>query len=156
MENSNLRIIDASTIKEMLVNHEKALNGDEDGEFAIFYNADLRGADLRYTNLRDADLRAANLEGANLLGADLTEADLIGANLAGANLDFSSFPLWCGSLKANFDDKQIIQLIYHAVKAGLYSCNTSDEVKNELEKVIDLANKFHRVAECGRIERSKS
>lgn len=71
------------------------------------------------------------------------------ANLRGADLDYSCLPLWCGSLKANFDDKQITQFVYHTVKAGLNSINTSDEVKSELRKLIDLANQFHRVDECG-------
>ena len=78
-------------------------------------------------------------------------ADLRGADLSGANLDFSCLPLWCGSLNAEFDDKQIIQIVYHAVKSGINSKNTSDEVKNELSKLIGLANKFHRVQECGTI-----
>ena len=83
--------------------------------------------------------------------ADLSRADLSGANLSGANLDYSVLPLWCGSLKANFDDRQLIQITYHLVKAGLNSNNASEEVKNELEKLINLANKFHRVGECGEI-----
>lgn len=79
-------------------------------------------------------------------------ADLSDADLRRANLDFSCLPLWCGSLSAHFDDKQIIQIIYHAVKAGLNSKNASDSVKEELKKLINLANQFHRVHECGRIE----
>ena len=79
-------------------------------------------------------------------------ANLYGANLSGANLDYSCLPLWCGSLSANFDDRQIIQFVYHIVKSGLNSTNTSDEIKSELAKLIDLANKFHRVDECGKIK----
>ena len=90
-------------------------------------------------------------ERADLSGADLREANLRRANLSGADLDYSCLPLWCGSLSANFDDKQIKQIAYHLVKAGLNSKNTSDNVKKELEKIIDLANGFHRVVECGKI-----
>lgn len=79
-------------------------------------------------------------------------ADLRDANLSGANLDYSCLPLWCGSLSANFDDRQIIQFVYHIVKSGLNSTNTSDEIKSELAKLIDLANKFHKVNECGKID----
>lgn len=99
-----------------------------------------------------ADLRRADLRGANLECADLRGADLRGANLRCADLDFSCLPLWCGSLSAHFDDNQIIQIVYHAVKAGLNSKNVSEEVKVELSKVIGLANRFHRAEECGRIE----
>lgn len=78
-------------------------------------------------------------------------ANLRGANLSGADLDFSCLPLWCGSLGANFDDRQLIQIAYHLVKAGINSNNASDETKKELSKLIDFANKFHRVEECGEI-----
>ena len=98
-------------------------------------------------NLRWADLQGAKLRGANLQGAKLRWADL-----QGAKLDFSCLPLWCGSLSANFDDRQLTQIAYHLVKAGLQSNNASAETKAELAKIIDFANKFHRVDECGKIE----
>ena len=129
-------------LKEILEAHEKWLNGEEGGK-----KANLRYADLRGANLCNADLRYADLRGANLYNADLRYA-----NLRNADLDFSCLPLWCGSLAADFDDRQIIQLIYHAVKAGLSSKNTSNEVKEELSKLKALANKFHRVNECGIID----
>ena len=113
--------------------------------------ADLRGADLRWADLRWADLSGADLSGANLSGANLRGADLSGADLSGADLDYSCLPLWCGSLKTNFDDRQLIQIAFHLVSAGLYSKNASEEIKAELSKLIDFANRFHRVDECGRI-----
>ena len=122
----------------------------------------LRGANLRDANLRHADLRNADLFCANLRHADLRNADLFcanlssanlsGADLSGANLDFSDLPLWCGSLNAHFDDKQLIQIAYHLVRAGLNSKNASESTKAELMKLIDFANHFHRVDECGKIE----
>ena len=115
----------------ILDKHKKWLNDDPDG--------------------KRADLRRADLSGANLSGANMRGANLSGANMRGANIDFSCLPLWCGSLSAHFDDRQIIQLIYHTVKSGLNSKNTGEEVKNELTKLIDFANRFHRVDECGRI-----
>ena len=152
--------------------HKEWINGDG-GEYASLSYADLRGASLRgedlshadlsnanlsgaylrnanlkYANLRDVDLTGADLRGANLTGADLT-----GANLRDTNLDYSCLPLWCGSLEAHFDDKQLIQIAYHLVKAGLQSKNASEETKKELSKLIDFANKFHRVNECGEIKK---
>ena len=152
--------------------HKEWINGDG-GEYASLSYADLRGASLRYANLShaylrgadlshadlsgadlsDADLRDANLKYANLRDADLTGADLRGANLRDTNLDYSCLPLWCGSLEAHFDDKQLIQIAYHLVKAGLQSKNASEETKKELSKLIDFANKFHRVNECGEIKK---
>ena len=144
-------------LKEILDNHKMWLAGKEGGKRADLRFADLEDADLRGANLRDADLRGADLRGADLRYANLRYADLRGANLRdadlrGADLDFSCLPLWCGSLSAHFDDNQIIQIIYHAVKAGLNSKNVSEEVKVELSKVIGLANRFRRAEECGRIE----
>ena len=109
-------------IAEILRKHKLWLNGEIDG-----VRADLRGADLYEVNLRGADLR-------------------------GADLDYSCLPLWCGSLYVNFDDKQLTQIAYHLVKAGLHSKNASDATKNELTKLVDFANQFHRINECGKIE----
>ena len=120
-------------------------------------NANLRGANLTGANLTGADLRGANLTGADLTGANLTGADLRGANLTGAdlrgaNIDYSCLPLWCGSLYANFDSRQLKQIAYHLVKAGLQSTNATDEDKRELSKLIDYANGFHRAQGCGVIK----
>ena len=129
-------------LQSILNKHKLWLNDEEGGE----------RADLSYADLSGAVLRCADLSGADLKCADLSDADLSDADLRGANLDFSCLPLWCGSLSAHFDDKHIVQIIYHAVKAGLNSKNTTEPVKNELKKLINLANQFHRVHECGRIE----
>ena len=149
-------------IREILSKHKLWINGDPNGSRANLRGADLSGADLRGADLSGADLSGADLSRADLIGADLSRAnlsgadlrgaDLRGADLRGADLDFSCLPLWCGSLSANFDDKQLKQLAYHLVKAGLNSNNASDETKEELRKIIDFANGFHRVDECGRIE----
>ena len=119
--------------------------------------ANLRGADLRWANLRGADLRWADLRWtdlsrANLRWADLRGAELSGADLSEADLDYSGLPLWCGSLSAHFDDKQLKQIAYHLVKAGLQSKNASDETQAELRKLIQFANGFHRAEKCGFIE----
>ena len=125
---------------------------DADLSDAILRGATLNDANLHRADLRGATLSDATLNGANLRSATLNGADLSGTDLRGANLDYSCLPLWCGSLSANFDDRQIIQFVYHIVKSGLNSTNTSDEIKSELAKLIDLANKFHRVDECGKIK----
>ena len=99
-----------------------------------------------------ADLSRADLSWADLSWADLREADLSRADLSRADLDYSCLPLWCGSLSAHFDDKQLKQIAYHLVKAGLQSKNASDEAQAELRKLIQFANGFHRAKECGFIE----
>ena len=105
-------------------------------------------------NLRGADLEGADLSGANLSYADLRYANLRGANLEGADLDFSAFPLWCGGLDVHIDDRQATQLLYHLVRNIKYSENTSKEMKElcEIKAIIEKANEFHRVDECGWIK----
>ena len=73
-------------IKLILEKHVKWIRGEDGGECANLYGADLRDANLRGANLRNADLRDANLRDANLRNADLRGADLCGANLYGADL----------------------------------------------------------------------
>ena len=126
-----------SELASILNLHKAWIIGEDYGK-----RADLREADLREADLRWADLRWADLSGADLSGADLSEADL----------DYSGLPLWCGSLSAHFDDKQLKQIAYHLVKAGLQSKNASDETQAELRKLIQFANGFHRAKKCGFIE----
>ena len=136
--------MDKAKLDKILDNHKLWLSsGGEKGE-----RADLRSADLS-----DADLRSADLSDADLRSADLRYADLSDANLRSADLDFSAFPLWCGGLNVNIDDKQATQLLYHLVKNVLYSKNTSAEMKKlcKLKSIIKKANEFHRVNECGEI-----
>ena len=152
----------ANELKKILELHAKWINGEEGGKRADLSHADLSHADLReadlshadlsHADLRDADLRETDFSDADLRRADLSHADLRGADLSGANLDFSCLPLWCGSLSANFDDRQLKQIAYHLVKAGLQSKNASEEAKAELRKLIPFANGFHRSEECGLIE----
>ena len=111
-------------------------------------NEDCEGQQELKANLRGANLCEANLCEANLRGADLCEA-----NLRGADLDYSCLPLWCGSLEANFDSRQLKQIAYHLVKAGLQSRNATEEDKKALSKLIDYANQFRRADECGEIRR---
>ena len=116
--------------------------------------ADLRYANLSYANLSYANLSYANLSKVNLRYADLRGANLRGANLEDADLDFSAFPLWCGSLDVHIDDRQATQLLYHLVRNIKYSQNTSKEMKElcEIKAIIEKANEFHRVDECGWIK----
>lgn len=155
-------------LKEVLEKHKKWLNNEPGGKRANLYGANLRGADLlgaelRNANLLGADLRGADLRNANLLGANLQDAylrnanlqdaDLRGADLRGANLDYSCVPLWCGSLLANMDDRQVKQLLYHTLSIVKHSNNVSALLKEQLltETNLSVANEFHRVGECPRL-----
>ena len=164
-----MRKISKEEFSEILKKHEMWLQNDPNGKQANLSGANLSeailseanlsradlsgailsGANLSRANLTGAYLSRANLSGAYLLWANLSQANLSEADLSGANIDYSVLPLWCGSLNAGFDDKQIKQIAYHMVKAGLNSKNTSEETRRDLIKMIDFANEFHRVEECG-------
>ena len=146
------------------------------------FNADLSGADFRCADLSGADLTGACLRNAKLDCADLTGASLVNANLSyaylsnanltgtvlsstvligaelsdadlsGARLDYSCLPLWCGSLDMKIDKRIFCQLLYHVLRAG--KSVKDEEVAAFLsdEKALALANKFHRIEECGKLK----
>jgi hypothetical protein len=142
-------------LDKILDNHKLWLSSNEEkGERADLSSANLSDANLSFANLSNANLSDADLSSADLSKADLRYADLSNANLSDADLDFSAFPLWCGGLDVNIDDKIAIQLLYHLVRNVQFSKNTSDEMKAifRIKTVVEQANKFHRVDECGKIE----
>ena len=110
-------------LQEILDKHKKWLNDEDGGEKADFRKADLRKADLR------------------------------GADLRNANLDYSCLPLWCGSLLANMDDRQVKQLLYHTLSIVKHSNNVSKTLKDALltEQNVNIAKEFHRANECDKL-----
>ena len=149
-------------LNKILEEHKKWLN-NEGGSRANLSGADLSDANLIRANLIRADLSGADLSGADLIRADLSGADLSGANLiradlsgaylSGANLDYSCLPLWCGSLRANMDDRQVKQLLYHTLSIVKHSNNVSALLKEQLltEQNLQIANEFHRANECKKL-----
>lgn len=160
-------------LSEVLIKHKKWVQNEDGGERADLQEANLqkadlweadlqeanlRGADLWKVNLwgadlREADLRGATLQGANLQGANLQEAglwraDLRRANLRGANMDYSCWPLWCGSLDVKVDMRIVAQLAYHFCRLD---CDEPQYIAAR-NALLPIANQFHRVDECGRLE----
>ena len=134
-------------LREILEKHRKWLNNEDGGERADLQEADLQEADLSDADLQDADLSDADLRGADLRLANLCGADLCGADLRGTNIDFSCWPLWCGSLDVIVDKRIAAQLAYHFCRL---ICD-DPEVKEAQQAIKGLANKFHRVHDCGEI-----
>ena len=95
-----------------------------------------------------ADLSVADLREADLSEADLSGADLSGADLHGANLDFSCLPLRCGGLRWKIDRRIAAQIAYHFCSM---ECDDPDFIKVR-NSILDFANRFHRVEECGRLQ----
>lgn len=90
----------------------------------------------------------ADLCGADLRGADLCGANMQAANLRGANLDYSCWPLWCGSLDVKVDKRIAAQLAYHFCRLD---CDDPAYIQAR-NALVPLANTFHLVEECGRVE----
>lgn len=115
---------------------------------ADLHGENLYGADLRWECLRGANLCGADLRGANLRGADLCGAYLLGANFCGADLDYSAWPLWCGGLHVKTDKRIMCQLAYHFCAQD---CDDPEYIAAR-NAILDFANQFHWVDECGRLE----
>ena len=126
-------------LQKILEAHKKWINNEDGGA-----RADLRGA-----NLSEANLSEANLRGADLRGANLSEADLRRADLRGADLDFSCWPLWCGSLAVKVCKRIAVQLAYHFCNLD---CDDPEYIAAR-NAIHDFANQFHRVDECGKLEK---
>ena len=122
--------------------------GGTDLKGANLSGADLKGANLKGADLSGANLMEANLRDTNLINTDLRGADLRGANLNGADLDYSCYPLWCGSLHLKADKRLACQLAYHLCSI---QCDDADYIKMR-NSILDFANQFHRVNECGKLE----
>ena len=150
-------------LNKVLKLHKMWIDGKEGGIRADLRDADLRGATLRGADLSGANLRGANLRGAdlgdvdlryaNLRGADLRDVDLKGADLRGADLgdadlDFSCWSLWCGGLYIKTDRRIMAQLAYHFCAQD---CDDPNYLKAR-NAILDFANTFHRVEECGKLE----
>ena len=119
-----------------------------------FERIDLSYANLSNANLSYSDLSNANLYNAALYNANLYNADLSYANLSDADLDYASLSFSCKSIKAKFDEKHIIQILYHA---AMPTQNNKLNIKDkDLKKLLKLTtfkkvvNKFHRIKETGK------
>ena len=144
---SELKLFDREKALAELKKDKSALLA-YDLSWANLSGADLRGANLREADLREANLRGADLSEADLREADLSEADLSWANLSRAELDFSAWPLWCGGLHVKTDKRIMCQLAYHFCAQD---CDDPEYIAAR-NAILDFANQFHRVDECGRLE----
>ena len=151
-------------LNEILRKHKLWLDDADGGERADMQDADMQGAKMRgakmqyanmqYANMRGADMQYADMQGANMRGANMRGANMQDADMRGANIDYSCWPLWCGSLKAHVDDRIAIQLLYHALSVVQHSPYVSENIKRTLltPDVVEVANRFHRVDECGELD----
>ena len=143
-----IKMFDRAEVLKLLKSGRKKAILDYDLRDAVFGSANLRGIDLSGVNFTSAEFEGADLRGANLNGANLRVANLNGADLRGANLDYSCYPLSCGSLHFKADKRLACQLAYHLCSM---QCDDADYIKMR-NSILDFANQFHRVGECGKLE----
>ncbi len=148
LESADLRCADLESADLRCADLRGADLESADLRYANLGRADLESADLRGADLESADLRYANLGRANLGRADLRGVKLKSANLGGADIDYSSWPLWCGSLGVKVDKRIAAQLAYHFCRLD---CDDPEYIKAR-NAILDFANQFHRVNECGRLK----
>ena len=142
---------------------------------ANFYEANCTGASFRDANCTDANFHKANCTRANFHGANCTDASFIEANCTGASFretnctwadfkntiligtdfDYSSWPLWCGSLHVKADKYLACQILYHALSV-IQGCE-DEEAQSilQIDQVVKFANQCHRANECGIIKKKE-
>ena len=121
--------------------------------------SDLSYSDLSYSDLSYSDLSYSDLSYSDLRGSDLRGSDLRGSDLSYSDLDFSYLSFSCKSLSAKFDQKHVIQILYHAAMPTQNDVlELDDDIKDLLNSDLfkAVANKFHRVEECGEFKGCKS
>jgi len=114
--------------------------------FTKYYSVDLRNSDLSYTNLSNSDLSNADLR-----YSDLSYANLSNADVSAADIDYTSIPFHCGSIDMRCDERIIRQSLYHVARYEYIG--DDDDIKELLSSPLykKVANKFHRVEECGKL-----
>ena len=93
------------------------------------------------------------VEAAVSLKVSLRSANLGYADLRYADLDFTSgLNFSCKTFGIKADMRLAAQIAYHFCRIDFGDC---DDAKKAQSDIRLLANKFHRVAECGKIEEPK-
>jgi len=100
----------------------------------------------RFTKYARVDLQFADLQ-----YADLQYADLWDANLRGANIDYTSVPFKCSSIGVKCNERLIRQSLYHVAQYEYIGNDTDIKELLSSDLYKKVANKFHRVKECGEL-----
>ena len=139
----------------------RAMNATFDG--ASLKYADFRGARLTSSTFEDAVLSDANFENAYIGDGNFTGADLSAANFAYAHIGGCHFReafiggvRWTSIANGDFDDKQIKEFAYELCWAALASSDTSEYVKDEIRKIVRLANCSNSAKEWGCVQEWKN
>ena len=141
--------------------------------FTRAINATFDGASLEYADFKDAMLTASTFKNARLASANFENARLGHVNFAGATLWDANFAYahicgchfreasiggakWTSISNGDFDDYQIKEFAYQLCWAALASSDTSEYVKDEIRKIVRLANCSNSAKEWGRVKEWKN
>ena len=135
----------------------RAINAIFDG--ASMEYADFKDAILTASTFKDARLASANFENAylghvNFTGATLWDANFAYAHIGGCHFREASIggAKWTSIANGDFDDYQIKEFAYQLCWAALASSDTSEYVKDEIRKIVRLANCSNSAKELGRVQ----
>ena len=140
-----------------------------DMRFVRAINATFDGASMEYADFQDAMLTASTFKNARLASANFENARLGHVNFAGATLWDVNFAYahiggchfrgasiggakWTSIANGDFDDYQIKEFAYELCWAALASSDTSEYVKDEIRKIVRLANCSNSAKEWGRVQ----
>lgn len=139
----------------------RAINATFDS--ASLEYADFKDAILNYSTFADARLASANFENAylrhvNFAGATLWDANFAYAHIGGCHFREASIggAKWTSIANGGFDDYQIKEFAYELCWAALASSDTSEYVKDEIRKIVRLANCSSSAKEWGRVKEWKN
>ena len=127
-------------------------------EHADFRNAGLSGATFEGAVLSDANFENAYLGHVNFTGATLRDANFAYAYIGGCRFREASIggAKWTLIANGRFDDKQIKEFAYQLCWAALVSSDTSEYVKDEIRKIVRLANCSNSAKEWGCVQEWKN
>jgi len=115
-------------------------------------DANMRGADLQDANMRSADMRGADMRSANMRYADMRDANMQDADMRSADLDYTSITFQCASIGLKCDERLILQSLYHVARYEYVGNDKDIEELLSSDLYKKVANKFHRVDECGALQ----
>ena len=135
----------------------RAINATFDGasmEYADFQDAILTASTFKETRLASANFENAYLGHVNFAGATLWDANFAYAHISGCHFREASIggAKWTSIANGDFDDRQIKEFAYQLCWAALASSDTSEYVKDEIRKIVRLANCSSTAKEWGRVQ----
>lgn len=114
---------------------------------AIFVKCSFIDADLERCDFSRACCLNSDFTNARLVGVNFHGCELANANFISADIDYASLPMSCNSLHLTVDQRIAVQMAYH-----FCALNCDDPAFiTARNAILDFANTFHRVEECGKL-----